>query len=1342
MTDSQLNTFEHIQQLCRDYRRRLKHAAPARIEDVLDGADDDCREMLFQNLLHIDIEFQRRQQQNPDSNAYIARFPQFASLIRNAFFESTLMSMSPEVVTPAFEKTHIFEPPAARKLGDYELLKELGRGSFGVVYEARHLQRNDVVALKTLPTSSTGSRDSLLDAEQLHRFKREFRSLADISHPNLVGLHSLEYEGDQWFFTMDVVRGTDFLGYVRPDGQLNVDRLRQAISQLVTGVMALHANYVIHRDLKPSNVMVDQSGRVVLLDFGLALDQHQESIAETAKGIAGTPAYMAPEQAMGESVTAASDWYAVGTMLYEALAGRLPFTGKILKLLQDKQNAAPPLPDDDQLPQELCQLCAALLAVKPDDRPDPGSIAQAVASSLPHQFDTSEHQPDQLVGRTAQLNELSVAFADFDRRGEPVAVFVDGRSGEGKTALCTTFLHRLEETYCCAVLSGRCYDRESVPFKALDTAIDAICGYLNGLPADVVAAVAPRDFQVLKHTFPAFGRVKGIKPSQPIDLSRIDDQEIRNRAFLALRELLGRISDRQPVVLFVDDLQWGDTDSAEVLLQALKGPNAPRVFFLGTYRTDEADDSRFLNAWHATADQRQIAIDTRSVSVGPLTREHCRDIMIEMLEDDTEIIHRRADDFFSQTGGNAFLFTELVGCFDPASDSFRQIPVHEVIQEKLSRLPDDGSLLLQLISTSGQAVSVDEISTAAGFDAVPTATLTRMRSARLIRFVGDASSLIVDTYHDRIRETVLTELPMEVTRRQHLLLGEAIERHHGGLNDEQISRVESGDFQSAAAIQLPRLFDLAFHFSAADKRQKAFAYSVLAAEQARRQASLEPAVEQYRTAAQFMEHASSQARFRVLLRLGESLQLLSRNAEAEDILAVAHPLASNDLDRCEVENSQAEVARQAGRYAESAARFAKTLRSLGISVPSSTPGMVWGILQQGLIQTVHSWRGYPRPGSPPPTARQAMINKLFGNFVMTVWFRSTPMTLWIDLAKLNHAETTAVSQELLRGRSQHTVICAVLNLHARRHRFIQLAMDGTPEDDYATRMLNAFYIEASHYIAGDYRKCQDFGQQGLSLMNRSGDVWRGLLVRLHILLADYRLGNLGEALSGSLSAFPDSIRLGDPNTAHDYINLIAMITGGNFRFQEMKAILQPIPDNYQATNQGLQAEARWHLYHDRVAEGFKKAEEAFQLMKRHVVINHITNTNFPLILEATRRYAAELQDRDPAAANKLLKQAFRRAKWAARITSGTADYPAVLRELGRLHHACGRPAKAIRVTQQSCRAAEKSEMKYELALSKLAVAEYRAECGKADAQDVEQARTRVQTFQDAVRCSSQRDTSD
>src|SRR6185436_12408180 len=261
--------------------------------------------------------------------------------------------------------------------------RRLGEGGFGVVYEARDLQNDASVALKTLRHFTPDS---------LYRFKREFRSLADITHPNLIQLYELVSDADEWFFTMELVRGKTFVEHVcdgdwpeiptsllthtltleregaasPPDAvaqrvsPAHIDRLETALLQLVEGVAALHRAGSIHRDLKPSNVLVSAAGRVVVLDFGLLMD-FQDGKTQSLR-VAGTPAYMSPEQAAELPLTPASDWYSVGVMLFECLTGRLPFAGSFVELIVAKQIDGPsPSRFVSGVPAHLDSLCRDLM---------------------------------------------------------------------------------------------------------------------------------------------------------------------------------------------------------------------------------------------------------------------------------------------------------------------------------------------------------------------------------------------------------------------------------------------------------------------------------------------------------------------------------------------------------------------------------------------------------------------------------------------------------------------------------------------------------------------------------------------------------------------------------------------------------------------------------------------------------------------------------------------------------------------------------------------------------------------------------------------------------------------
>ena len=269
-----------------------------------------------------------------------------------------------------------------------------------MVYEAHDRETDKVVALKTLTRA---------EASHISRFKNEFRSLADVSHPNLVSLYEFMSDGQYWFFTMELVQGINFLEYVRPgyrskrvpssrtptlrkefDGsesttehelladyeaetrqldsvpvratdqlsepeppsetslsqsKLDLNCLNIALRQLAEGLHGLHETGKLHRDIKPSNVLVTKEGRVVILDFGLVAEVEGREPYDSVT-LAGTPDYMSPEQGAQLPISRASDWYSVGVMLYQALTGRLPFAGKFFEVMMNKQNFDPPAPSE------------------------------------------------------------------------------------------------------------------------------------------------------------------------------------------------------------------------------------------------------------------------------------------------------------------------------------------------------------------------------------------------------------------------------------------------------------------------------------------------------------------------------------------------------------------------------------------------------------------------------------------------------------------------------------------------------------------------------------------------------------------------------------------------------------------------------------------------------------------------------------------------------------------------------------------------------------------------------------------------------------------------------------
>ncbi|MFI5179823.1 MAG: protein kinase [Thermoanaerobaculia bacterium] len=257
----------------------------------------------------------------------------------------------------------------------YRIVGSLGRGGMGEVYEAEDSRLGRHVALKVLPP------DFASDPDRLERFRREARAVAALNHPNVVTIHSVEEADGIHFLTMELVKG-DTLAALIPAEGLPLPRLRAISVELVDAVAAAHQRGIVHRDLKPANVMVTAEGRVKVLDFGLAKLRHPgddsplTSLAVTASltgmtGIAGTAAYMSPEQAEGRPVDHRSDIFSLGVVLYEMATGRRPFRGEtavsvISAILKDTPPSISEV--NPRLPAELDRILRHCLSKDPARR--------------------------------------------------------------------------------------------------------------------------------------------------------------------------------------------------------------------------------------------------------------------------------------------------------------------------------------------------------------------------------------------------------------------------------------------------------------------------------------------------------------------------------------------------------------------------------------------------------------------------------------------------------------------------------------------------------------------------------------------------------------------------------------------------------------------------------------------------------------------------------------------------------------------------------------------------------------------------------------------------------------
>jgi serine/threonine-protein kinase len=306
--------------------------------------------------------------QRPDREAILRRYPELAPTLDCI---DALESIAPPVGLDSPASAPPSESAAAdeempRDFGQYELLGEIGRGGMGVVYRARQKELDCTVAIKMILSSHLAS------AEHVRRFRNEARAAARVRHPNVVHIHQVGQHHGQHYFTMEYVDGQS-LGERVGQGPLDPQTAARLVAKVARAVEHLHQHGIVHRDLKPSNVLLDRDGEPYVTDFGLAKFFAGGSSVTATGVIAGTPCYMAPEQAAGRNaqVGPASDVYSLGAILYETLTGRPPFLrDSPLDTLMDVLGGEPPRPRElnRSVPRELERICLKCLSRSPGDR--------------------------------------------------------------------------------------------------------------------------------------------------------------------------------------------------------------------------------------------------------------------------------------------------------------------------------------------------------------------------------------------------------------------------------------------------------------------------------------------------------------------------------------------------------------------------------------------------------------------------------------------------------------------------------------------------------------------------------------------------------------------------------------------------------------------------------------------------------------------------------------------------------------------------------------------------------------------------------------------------------------
>lgn len=1055
----------------------------------------------------------------------------------------------------------------------------LGEGGMGMVFRVRDTHAGSVLALKTL---------AALRPVDLFHLKHEFRVARDLGHPNLIRLFDLVLDDEQCFFTMELVTGQDLLRYLwddddpRPPGTTTVtpfakraetvtvhaggtletfvpqtlhrpvpefdgERLSAVMEQLLDGVEALHTVGVIHRDLKPSNVLVDADGRVVILDFGIAL--RGEMGAQEALRLAGTVAYMAPEQAMGEAVTAASDLYAVGVMLYEAVTGRLPFEGSGFRVLRDKVYARP-LPVRSiapAVPLTVARAIDDLLEAEPYKRPTLGELRRALSAEAAPLARSAPTPSTELLGRGEEFAALRGAWVEAQLGAR--VVFITGESGIGKTTLATHFCRRVADE--ALVLRGACHPQERVPFNALDAVVDQLSVELRAVGAAGNAALS--DCTALTRLFPTMGGVPGMRRSARLD--RASERE-RREGIVQLGRALAHAAGDRPLVCWIDDAQWADADSLAVFTQLIASSALERVMWLFSLRGPRVEELR--STLGGEDGPMEVALGALP---GPelgelaqrtgLSRASLRDVAVRL------------------SVGNPMLLRTLASHAAHGGELSGSAALQTALASSLQRLDAHERDAIELIAVAGAPVPLS-VACPPDSSVHPSMLLKTLREGGLVRAAHRADTITV--FHERLRAAIVAGLPAIRRRGLHGILAERLEA-----------------FGADAAI-------LAGHFDRARRPAQARRHALEAAKSAIASLALDASIELARLGLR-QETAGLEAPLHRVL--GRALAAKGHSQAAADAYLAAARTSQSALDD---RRQAAELLLSAGHLARGTQELDGVLRMVGLKLPPSRWRSVLELLwHRGRVRL----RGLDFAVTPAgATARQLSRLDACWTVAGTIGYVDSVVGARFQAQHLTEALDTGNPRAVRRALATELVYALSAGGQEERvqrleHGLATLHAYPMTEQDEAYEALSRGY---GSFLCGDFPFARRELDRAIDLYARVGGTrWERRMARAQRLFVEIYLGNyprlraLHDALSQDLRDSDDLVGEAMVRVAAGFL-LDLLDDDPSVAMERIDSGLHSFPGAAPPTLEYLASWARTNvlLYQGRPADALWAADEAWR----------------------------------------------------------------------------------------------------------------------------------------------------
>ena len=706
--------------------------------------------------------------------------------------------------------------------------------------------------------------------------------------------------------------------------------LRFAIG-LAAALARLHGRGLIHKDIKPANILVNNATWAVwLTGFGIASHLPREAPGST-EAIAGTLAYMAPEQTgrMNRSIDSRSDLYACGVTFYETITGTLPFSASDPLEWIHCHIARPPAPPSERvhgIPGPIEAIILKLLAKSPEDRFQTAAGLEADLRACLTSWETHQRIdafpigardvpdrlliPEKLYGRKSEVDALVAAFDRVAARGRAEFILVSGHGGVGKSSIVSEFSKAMPTQGLFAAGKFDQYKRD-IPYATLAQAFQSLVRRilgrddteLNRWRHALLEALGPNG-QLMVALIPELAAIIGEQPPTP----DLPPQEARNRFQMVFRRFLSAFAQPEhPLALFLDDLQWLDAATLELLEHLVTEPEVRHVLLVGAYRANELDPSHALVRTFERI--RNAGTDVQEIALKPLAPSDVRRLIADALRAEPEHVRPLAKLVFEKTGGNAFFVNQFIAALAEdgllAFDSDRRgwkwdidrirakgftANVADLMAAKMNRLPKATQEALGSLACLGSVAAVATIDLISGSEkeAVHAALWQAVRAGLISRL--DGAYVFI---HDRVQEAAYALIPEHERALAHLRIGRLLASETApDKRDEKIFDIVNQLNGGAALIETPEEREQVaeLNLSAGKRAKAAAAYS----------AALQYFSKGYGLLGESDREQKSQLAFDLELNWAECEYLTGRLASAEERLSVLSRGAANLVDTAAV----------------------------------------------------------------------------------------------------------------------------------------------------------------------------------------------------------------------------------------------------------------------------------------------------------------------------------------------------------------------------------------------------------------------------------------------------------